>query len=228
MIITIDGPVASGKSTVAQALATRLGFYYLYTGLLYRAFAYLLKKKYGTEINQFLTCVGPCVVQPADLVMIAGIEYAYVDGKPHITIYGSAVSDELYHHDIDQLASIVSANKEVREALLPLQRHIGKKYDIIADGRDCGSVVFPNADYKFYLTASVDVRAQRVMNDVKRKNSDVDAAKIRQEIEARDQRDMNREVAPLRIPEGAIVIDNSVLSFDETLAALISYVQPRL
>ena len=225
MIITIDGPVASGKSTVAQALATRMGFYYLYTGLLYRAFAYLLKKKYGAEISQFLTCVGPCVVQPTDLVLIAGIEYAYVDNKPHITIYGSSVNDELYHHDIDQLASIVSANKDVREALLPLQRRIGKKYDIVADGRDCGSVVFPDADYKFYLTASVDVRSQRVMNDAKRKNGDVDAAKIRQEIEARDQRDMNREVAPLRIPEGAIVIDNSLLSFDETLDAFIDRIK---
>lgn len=225
MIITIDGPVASGKSSVAQALATHMGFYYLYTGLLYRAFAYLLKKKYDTEISQFLTCVGPCVVQPADLVMIAGIEYGYVDGKPHITIYGTAVADELYHHDIDQLASIVSANKDVREALLPLQRQIGKKYDIIADGRDCGSVVFPDADYKFYLTASVDVRAERVMNDAKRKNGDVDAVKIRQEIEARDQRDMQREVAPLRVPEGAIVIDNSLLTLEETLDAFLDYIK---
>ncbi|QQR49283.1 (d)CMP kinase [bacterium] len=225
MIITIDGPVASGKSSVAQALATRMGFYYLYTGLLYRAFAYLLKKKYDAEISQFLTCVGPCVVQPADLMMTAGIDYAYVDGKPRITIYGSAVVDELYHHDIDQLASIVSANKAVREALLPLQRHIGKRYDIIADGRDCGSVVFPDADYKFYLTASVDVRAQRVLNDAKRKNGDIDAAKIRQELEARDQRDMNREVAPLRIPEGAIVIDNSTLTFKETLDAFLQNIR---
>ncbi|MBX9830834.1 (d)CMP kinase [Candidatus Babeliales bacterium] len=224
MIITIDGPAASGKSSVAQALASRLGCYYLYTGLLYRAFAYLLKNKYGVQISQIVTCIGPCVVQEDDLTMIESIDYSYDDGKPQITIDGRKVTEELYQSDIDQLASIISANKMVRERLLPLQRRVGKKYDIVADGRDCGSVVFPDADYKFYLTASLDVRAKRLVSDAKRKNGDMNVEKIREELEVRDQRDTQREVAPLRVPEGATVIDNSALTKDDTLQEFLHYI----
>ena len=224
MIITIDGPAASGKSWVAQALASRLGCYYLYTGLLYRAFAYLLKNKYGAQISQIVTCIGPCVVQEDDLALIESIDYSYDDGKPQITIDGRNVTEELYHTDVDQLASIISANKIVRERLLPLQRRDGKKYDIVADGRDCGSVVFPDADYKFYLTASLDVRAKRLVSDAKRKNGDMNVEKIREELEVRDQRDTQREVAPLRVPEGATVIDNSALTKDDTLQEFLHYI----
>jgi len=210
MIITIDGPVASGKSSIAKVLAKELNMYYLYTGMLYRAVAYVLSQEKHTQ---------------DDLSWIKNISYTYEDGAPHVFFNGEEITDKLNHFSLDQKASIVSADKNVRVALLDLQRDIAKENDVIADGRDCGSVVFPNADFKFYLTASVDARVKRVMNDVVRGECIKNIEEIKKEIIERDKRDSERNVAPLAIPQSAIVIDSSDLTFDETVQEFLLVVE---
>lgn len=220
MIITIDGPAGSGKSTLAKELSQKLNFYYLYTGLLYRAVAYILITEFGQEALS--------KIKKDDLSFISNFSYEYENGVPVVFFQGHALTENLSNLGLDQPSSIVSANKDVREALLPVQRNIAKKYDIVADGRDCGTVVFPDADYKFFLTASLEVRTNRIFQDKKRGDSGLSLEKVKQELEVRDKRDMDREFAPLIIPQDAIIVDNSNLSKEETLNKFLQYIQNKL
>jgi cytidylate kinase len=214
VVITIDGPAASGKSTVAKRLAKRLNFYYLYTGLFYRAVAYILLEKLGVNLGDFEN------LREEDLSFVSNIEYSYKNNEPHIFYKGEDITISLKLPNIDQPASIVSANESVRKAILCLQRNVAKRYNIVADGRDCGSVIFPNADYKFFLTASLDVRAKRKVDEV---GVDFDIAK--EELATRDQRDKRRKISPLIIPSDAIVIDNSNLDREETLERFLKEIK---
>lgn len=209
VIITIDGPAASGKSTVAQALAHKLGYYYLYTGLLYRAVAYILMQQQHHQIV------------PEDLSFIQQIGYEYQEGKPHIFYNGFDITSFLYDASLDQEASKVSARADVRDALLALQRAVATRYNIIADGRDCGTVVFPDADAKFFLTADVRTRALRVLHDKKRSSAQLTLDQIEQTLIERDNRDKARAVAPLTVPDDAVIIDNSAMTTDQTLGAFL-------
>jgi cytidylate kinase len=222
MVITIDGPVASGKSSVAQELANRLNFYYLNTGLLYRSIAYILStvkhKVLEVEPVQLLTI--------DDLSFVQDLIYEYSNGKPHIFYDGQEITSALYAARMDQGASIVSACPAVRQALLSLQRSIAQKHDLVADGRDCGSVIFPQAEIKFFLTADVDVRAHRLHNDPRR-NVTQTFDDIKTSLIQRDERDRTRAIAPLVIPNDAIVIDNSALTFDQTVDAFMREISAR-
>jgi cytidylate kinase len=129
----------------------------------------------------------------------------------------------LYDISLDQPASIISAKKSVREALIDLQRSVAEQYSIVADGRDCGSVVFPDAEHKFYLTASSQVRAQRLMLDMRRDAGKKTFEQVKASLEERDRRDKEREVSPLIVPENATVIDNSNLNLKETIEKFLSY-----
>lgn len=222
MVITIDGPAGSGKSTIAKRLAKKLSMYYLYTGLLYRAVAYVLSEMYGETYFKG-SCFGPFKIDPEDLNFINDFSYDYYQEHPVILYQGNDISHHLLKPEMDQIASIVSANKHVRDALLPLQRKIGKKYDIIADGRDCGTVVFPDAAHKFYLTSDLDVRAKRILEGERRKNFDVDFDQVKNDLRVRDNRDMNREVAPLKQPNDAIVIDNSTMTIEQTVEEFLKH-----
>lgn len=222
MIITIDGPVASGKSSVARELSQRLSFFYLYTGLLYRAVAYLLSQEKGITDEQFADRAES--IKSKDLKFIEKIYYDYRGAQAHILIDGQDVTDALHDISLDQRASIISANKHVREQLLEIQRNVAERYNIIADGRDCGTVVFPDADYKFFLTATPEVRAQRLMLDPKRSAQAKTIIEVKAEVELRDTRDSQRAVAPLTIPDNAIVIDSSHLTFEQTVAKFLGYI----
>jgi CMP/dCMP kinase len=221
MIITIDGPAASGKSSVARALAVRLNFYYLYTGLLYRAVAYLLAVKYGVDFFSS-SCSGPFKIDSNDLNFIKNISYEYLNGKPKVLFEGKDIAVFLHGVEMDQLSSMIAAHNGVRFKLLILQRKIGKEYDIVADGRDCGTVVFPNAEYKFFLTATKTMRVQRIFSSFQRNGERKTVEKIEKELNLRDNRDINREVAPLKISDGAIVVDNSDMTLTETIEFFLS------
>lgn len=219
MIITIDGPTASGKSTLAKAIAKKMGIYYLATGMLYRAIAYVLVHYAGYQANQLKD------VSLRDL-------YTFLDPNRFVYNYdaehgekiffdGNDITPFLKDSSIDALSSILSADKSVRGALLKIQRAFGKKLDLIVEGRDVGSVVFPDADFKFFLTASVQVRAKRWQLDQAKKGASFSLHEAIEKISERDERDRRRKIAPLVKPSGAIVIDNSDLDFQATLKRFI-------
>ena len=224
MIITIDGPVASGKSSVAKVLAEKLDIYYLYTGLLYRAVAYILidklRKPDLKTIEKYLDGI-----KPEDISWIHNISYEYKNEEANVFFEEKEIAKYLHDVSLEQFASIVSANEYVRNALFDLQRKIAEKNDVIAEGRDCGTVIFPNADYKFYLTSSLETPAYRLAHDERRGEVNPDIEKIKKEIEIRDKRDKERVVAPLAIPENAIIIDNSELTLSETISEFLSFIK---
>ncbi|MBD3273467.1 (d)CMP kinase [Candidatus Dependentiae bacterium] len=218
MVITIDGPAGSGKSSVAKILADKLDFYYLNTGLLYRAVAFVwLKLNKSLEDAKNLS--------KEDLSFIEEIKYEFENKKAKVFYDNKNITGELYNITLSKPASILSANKEIRANLLGLQRKVAEKYDIVADGRDCGSVIFPNADYKFYLTAGIDVRAKRIFNDEARQGKVKSPEKLKVELEERDLRDKNRKVSPLIVPKDAIVIDNSNLNLDQTVEKFLNFIK---
>jgi len=225
MIITIDGPVASGKSTIARRLAKKLKMYYLGTGSLYRGLAYVLIH-HASYLEEDLE--NP---KPEDLkTYLDPKRFVYVYDHEHgekITFDGQDITPFLKKGaSMDKAASVLSAKKVVREALLELQRFYGKNYDLVVEGRDVGSVVFPDADYRFFLTASLQIRAQRWQSDQQKKGVEVaieDAMKI---VSARDKRDQERKVAPLIKPSGATLIDNSDLDLEETLKEFMRFIWP--
>ncbi|MCK4499657.1 (d)CMP kinase [Candidatus Babeliales bacterium] len=212
MIITIDGPAGSGKSTVADAVAEKLGVHHMQTGLLYRAAAYILHGK-NYRFDQIAE-------------MLKKIEYRVNGGdRAVVAVDGVDITEKLSHAEFSQPASIISAIPEVREALLPVQKNVGENYDIVADGRDCGSVVFPDADIKIFLTALAEERAKRIMNDPKRKRQNLTFEEVLADVLERDERDKNRSVAPLIIPKDAIVVDNSTfLSPEETVQKILDVI----
>lgn len=215
MIITIDGPARSGKGTLARRLAEHLGFYYLETGLLYRAVAYIVKNIFHKDLKAFLG------LSAQERIRLGNLVYSYEFGLPRICFEGHILDQEMLcsSHEIAQGASIVAALSCVREALIDVQREIAQHYDIVADGRDCGSVVFPDADYKFFITASLEERARREVGV-----SHISLAEATRVIQERDVRDASREVAPLVVPTDAIVIDTTGLDKDGCFNEVLKYI----
>lgn len=219
MIITIDGPTASGKSTAARSIAKKLGYYYLYTGLLYRALAYLLMHHYSYTLD---TIANPDLTQ-ADLLLDPhrfNYRYSSQDGE-QIFFDTINITDYLKGDVIGQAASILSTNPAIRERLNGLQRAIAHEQNVVIDGRDSGSVVFPHADKKFFLTAGEQVRAERWRTLQRKRGINCSFNEALDFIHTRDERDSNRSIAPLKIPEGAVVIDNSDLSSQETIEQIL-------
>jgi CMP/dCMP kinase len=208
MIITIDGPTASGKTTIARLLARELGYYYLSSGLLFRGLAYALVHDFLYNPEQ-LKNPREQDVQKA----LAGFKYSYdKQSGEQLLINGKALSQELRSEAISQYASIIATNMMVRSALAKLQHSIADSHDLVAEGRDIGSAIFPNAQIKFFLTASLDVRASRWQKEQKTRGKDISLDVACNEVKARDERDATRAIAPLTVPDGAIVIDDSDLN----------------
>jgi len=219
MIITIDGPTASGKSTVSRMLADKLEFYYVCSGLIYRAIAYLLVNRHGYTPETLPLVLADDLAQCADPQRL---QYSY-DELSHERIFFDHEDITVYLKDkfIDYVTSIVSVNKDVRKAVTAIQRDIADGYDIVIDGRDVGSVVFPDAQVKFFVTASVKVRAERWRKDQERYDNHMSLMEAITLITDRDERDKNRSIAPLIIPKNAIVIDTSKLSVEQTVEKML-------
>lgn len=223
MIITIDGPASSGKSTVARSLAKKLNFYYLNTGLLYRAVAYLLINQCAYEHNKLRN---PDISDLNNIIDKNRLIYEYdQDKKEQVIFDGQDITQFLKTSFIDEGASIVSTSKVVRDLLLNVQRVAAQKFDLVADGRDTGSVVFPEADIKIYLSASEKVRAERWRAEQEKNGNLFSGEESKNIIDDRDKRDKEREVAPLVIPEDAIFVDNSKLDIQETLERIIEFIE---
>ena len=224
MIITIDGPAGSGKSSVARSLAKKLGFFHLGTGLLYRTLAYVLIMKRGTIVCQRFLRDSSLIISQ-DLDVLSDVKYTYDDQGIHIFYKDLEITHRITDVKIENFVSHLSSFQFVRDRLLDFQRSFAKNNDVVADGRDCGTIVFPHADVKFFLTADFQTRLNRICADTQRKSAYLEREQIAKELQERDHRDLTREIAPLKIADGAIVIDNSNLSQEETLECFLAEIE---
>lgn len=214
MIITIDGPTASGKSTVAKMLAQKLGFVHLNSGLLYRALAYVLVHKFHYSEKQL---ADPQQTDLDQIVQSGKLVYKYVNNHAQVLYDGLDITQELKTKDMDNYSSISSADPKVRAALMAIQRAVGLQNNVVAEGRDTGTKVFPQADSKIFLTASLAVRAHRWQAFMHAQGKDYSLEQSAELINERDARDINRKVAPLVPAADAVVVDNSALTSEQVV-----------
>lgn len=208
-IITVDGPSGSGKGTVCQLLAINLGFHYLDSGALYRLLALATKRH---KVNLHTVDSVALLARHMDVIFDASDK-----SQIKIILEGEDVSSTIRSEDIGTDASVIAAYPEVRTALLDRQRAFVKSPGLIADGRDMGTVVFPDATAKIFLTASPEIRAERRYNQLKDTNKDVSLASFVEQVKERDMRDINRKFSPMVAAENAFVIDSSKMTIDEVL-----------
>lgn len=215
MIITIDGPAASGKSTIARMVANKLNLFYLYTGLLYRSAAYILKT--NNRIEAYLQDKAIDLDQVKADLSLEDYVYTYTAEQGIVITYKhNPITPFLYTAEISNLASLISSQQAVRELLMDLLHRLIKGKNIVADGRDCGTILFPNAQFKFFLTASTDIRALRWEHDQAKQGNIVTYEEAIKHIHDRDFRDTTRLIAPLIPASDAFIIDNSLLTIQET------------
>ena len=220
-MVAIDGPAGAGKTTVTRGVAEQLGYLLLGTGALYRAVA-LASARAGIPWSS-PERVGRLAT---DLVTREGLKVARADdGEQRVMLDGEDITDELRSERIGGGASQVSAIPSVRAALLDVQRNAGKEGGIVAEGRDVGTVVFPDAEAKFFLTASVEVRARRRYDETIARGLVADLERIRRDVQERDLRDSTRDIAPLTQAPDAVLVDSSALTPDEVVAQIVSRVR---
>lgn len=216
--IAIDGPAGAGKSTIAKLVAAKLGFIYVDTGAMYRAMAlYFLENG----------------IQPEDETRVSAIcgqidiSLRYQDGVQQVILNGRDVSGKIRTEAVGNAASVVSAYRAVRQALLALQQNLAKTSNVIMDGRDIGTCVLPNAQTKIYLTASSHVRAVRRYKELTEKGQMCNLEEIEQDIIDRDYRDMHREIAPLTQAADAVLLDSSEMTIDQVVDGIIGAARER-
>lgn len=218
--IAIDGPAGAGKSTLARQLAAALQFRYVDTGAIYRTVAY----------HMALMGIGPKDTDGVTrLIDDVNLAVCYDEaGVQHMYLNGADVTDEIRTPEISQAASLLSAQKVVRAFLLDFQRDLARKYHVVMDGRDIGTVVLPGADVKIFLTADVAIRAQRRYLELQEKGMKTTPQQVLQEMQRRDAQDENRAIAPLRPAKDAIRLDTSALDLAQSLAAMQAIVAEKL
>lgn len=219
-VIAIDGPAASGKSTIASKVSEELKITYVNTGNMYRAVTlYAMQCGFTADTPE-----GQKIVDSA----LKNIKLEYVrtaDGKLQLELNDQGVEQEIRAPEVAANVSIIAALPEVRKWLVAKQRQFAELGMIVMEGRDIGTVVFPNAKYKFFLTATPEVRAQRRLNQEGESLAGATVASVAAEIAKRDQMDMNRKIAPLRQAEDAVLIDNSDMTVDEIVKVITSRVE---
>lgn len=217
--VAIDGPAGSGKSTVARLLARDYHIMYLDTGAMYRACA-LKALRSGVDVAD--------EVQVCDLMRGLQLDIVYEDGAQHTMLDGADVSGEIRTPEVSMAASTISGHESVRLKMVEKQREIAAKRSCVLDGRDIGTFVLPDADFKFFLTASPEVRARRRCDEMTAKGYRVDFEELKREIARRDEQDSTRALAPLKKADDAVLIDTSDMTIDEVLAAIKQKMQEKI
>ncbi len=218
--IAIDGPAGSGKSTMARRVAKDLGFVYVDTGAIYRTVGYHMDF-YGIgpkDTDGITRLIG-------DVNIV--IEYD-ADGLQHMILNGRDVTEEIRTPEMSKIASVISAQKVVRDYLLDMQRQLARTHNVVMDGRDIGTVVLPGADVKIFLTADPEVRARRRFDELTAKGEKVQYEKVLQDLIARDEQDKNRKIAPLRPAKDAVHLDTTDLDIEQAAAAMESIIKEKL
>ena len=217
--IAIDGPSGAGKSTLAKSLSAKLGYVYVDTGALYRTIGYyVLQQGIEPKNEAAVTAVLPEIQ----------VEMTYGDdGLQHMLLNGQDVTKEIRLPDVSMYASAVSAHPPVRAFLLDMQRDLAKKYSVIMDGRDIGTVVLPDADVKVFLTAAAEARAQRRVLELEQRGTPQPFEKVLADIQERDWNDSHRATAPLKQADDAVLLDTTELNFAESEAAMLKIIQEK-
>lgn len=219
MNIAIDGPAGAGKSSIAKLVAKKLSFVYVDTGAMFRTMAYyFLTHGIDTKDEE-------AVSKACEEIQI---RISYEDGVQHVFLGGQDVSEEIRKEEVGKNASVIAPYAKVREKLLSLQRKMASETQVIMDGRDIGTVVLPDADVKIFLTASAKVRANRRYLELQEKGEVCDIDEIEKDIIARDERDMNREIAPLKQAEDAFLLDSSDMTIDEVVEKIMQIVEEKM
>lgn len=219
MIIAIDGPSGAGKSTLAKHVAKELKFVYLDTGAMYRALALKVLRQ-GIDLADD--------ARLEELIAGTAIDLEETNGKLAVLLDGVDVAGEIRTPEVSQMASKVSALRIVRARMLELQREMGRRGSVVAEGRDIGTVIFPDAEVKIFLDASAGERARRRYNELKGAGRAVDYEETLREIEERDKRDSERDLAPLRKAEDAVMMDSSNDTADDVAAKVLSHIRNKL
>jgi len=216
MIIAIDGPAASGKSTTAKLVAKKLKVTYLDTGAMYRAVTLqLLRSKIDfVDIDKVSAILDDLII---DMFDHKGVNIVKINDED--------VTGEIRSSNVTKYVSEVSALLSVRESMVVMQREIGHKTDCVIEGRDIGTIVFPNADYKFFMVADINMRAKRRLKEMKQFGIVKSVKEVISELESRDQKDSSRDNSPLRKAKDAIEIDTSNLSIDEQVDKIIDHIK---
>ena len=214
--IAIDGPAGAGKSTIAKMAAKKLDFIYVDTGAMYRAMAlYFLRREIDAKDEKKI----------AEACEHINVTIAYQEGEQQVLLNGENVNAFIRTEEVSMMTSNTSKYPAVREKLLYLQRELAAANNVIMDGRDIGTCVLPDAELKIYLTASASERAKRRYLEQKERGVESDLAQIERDIIARDEQDMNREIAPLKQAVDAIYLDSSDMTIEEVVTKIVSLVQ---
>jgi len=214
VIIAIDGPAGSGKSTTSKLVANRLGISHLDTGSMYRAItAYFIKNSYSLDS-----------IDVSSVMDSIDLEISDSSDRESVFLNGEDVTDRLRSNEVSKLVSDISSVKEVRAKMVRIQRRISSNKSIVIDGRDIGTVVFPDAKFKFFITASIDSRAKRRFDELQESDSNVTLEQIEEEIKSRDHFDTTRDNSPLKKAEDAITIDTTHLSISEQVNMILEII----
>lgn len=219
IIVAIDGPSGSGKSTVAKRLAGKLGYMYIDTGAMYRAVA-LQAKRDSIDINDSAALIRLCES--------VKLEFVPDNGGLRTILNGEDVSEAIRTPEMSMAASDISARKEVRQALLSLQRRMGENGGVVLEGRDVGTVIFPNAEAKFFLDASLEERGKRRYKELAAKGMDVTLEQTVEDVRKRDINDSSREIAPLKMADDAVLVDSTNIGVEEVVEKMIEVVEEKV
>lgn len=217
--IAIDGPAGAGKSTIAKLVSAKLGSVYVDTGAMYRAIG-LYMTEHSVDKND--------INAVKDALVKIDLDIRYENGTQQIILNGENVSGKIRTPEISAAASAFAAIPEVRSTLTEIQRNLAKKTAVVMDGRDIGTVVLPDAAVKIFLTASVQVRAERRYKELTEKGESVNIKDIEADISKRDHQDMTRETAPLKQASDAVLVDSSFLTVDEVAEKIISIAREKV